>query len=142
MPTRSVRLATPSDFAHCFSLVHRFHEDSPYSLLQFDAGKTSAELRHFLQDNDDRVVLLCGDTGILTGGVISLPYTSERIVMESVWYDAEQNRKNLVNLHRAFEYWARNVANATVIMTASFTNHRWFQKRGYSTAETVHIARL
>lgn len=142
MQIPNVRIATQNDFSRCYSLLHRFHEDSPYAVVRFDPSKAAAELRHFLQNNVDRVALLCGDTGILTGSVVSLPYSSERIAMESMWYDADHNRKNLISLHKAFEYWARNVAKVTVIMAASFTNQKWFQNRGYDTTETMHIARL
>lgn len=118
-PEIKLRLATMNDIQTVWDISqHLLDESCIY--LDLQESKFRSTYVHLLNNPDQGIIILAVDideiVGCIVGQIYSPPFSDTRIATEIVWYVYPDVRRTAgMLLLRAYEHWAREVANADVI---------------------------
>lgn len=146
----NLKIATWEDYGDILSLCTDFFESSPYNnIIQFDEAEVASYIMESLEaPKTEKIIILSKNdkeeiTGIVVGFISKVPFSTDRIAGEQVWYVKPEyrNTRTSIRLVEAFEYWADKVAKADIILMASIANSgqekvdRYYLKKGYTLGE-------
>lgn len=136
-----IKIAQETDIDHCLDLLQEYHPHSAYRILPFDRQATRDSLLGVMADG----LVLVGPEQILVAKKILAPFSKEPLAAEIALFSTSKTREKVIQeheLHEAFTYWAKHVANVKVIQDGAFGNTNYFRKRGYLQAETIYLVRI
>lgn len=156
MQKAKIILGTPDYLDDVLLLCQTFYDESPYAGVGIEEGKVKDTLLQFLSGcNSNTVCILLLDdsgtaVGVLLGYTNQLPFSSDKIAADLVWYVHPSYRKTLgsVKMRKAFEFWAKNIAGARFIQMVSVNNdvshkvQKHYKKNGYDLMEFVYLKDL
>lgn len=150
----NVTLATVADIPTVLKFSRDLHNHTRYSVFEFDEKKVASLFYNAITGNPKHgVVLLSKDgsktVGLLGAMAIQPTFTSDWVGSEWVWWvepTVPNHKKRLIELLDGYEFWAKNVAKCKAILIGRVERFdsapRYFQKRGYQTAEEAYIKEL
>lgn len=139
----TLRLATENDLELVLKHSRAFMAASAYADIYGEEELTALLLK--LIRDDDKVLILHGDDGLIAG--ISIPWTfgPRKLAMELGWWVVPDKRKSNIGkeLLDAFEYWAKKI-NCSLISMVSIddTLGKYYEKRGYVLCERAYIKEI
>lgn len=88
-------------------------------------------------------IIIFSDTGFIVGAATSFLFGKHRLASEIAWWVEPEARGTGegLTLLKAFEYWAKNVANCKLISMASLdkTVEKYYKKNGYKLYERAYM---
>lgn len=137
-----IHIADWTDIDHCIALLKEYHAKSAYRIIPFDETRT----RETVLDTLANGIILIGPDQILAARKIIPHFSKEPIAAELALFSlAEDTRTRITQehqLHEAFVYWAKHVAQVQVIQDGAFGKTNYFKKRNYLQAETAYLVRI
>lgn len=141
-----LKILNREDKQDCMELLEAFFLESPYNTMTYSEDKVSDALEDAF-DNKDMIILgYVKDNevvGIIIGGTISCMFSEDLIANELVWFMKKDHRNGLssVKLHKAFEYWAKEVKKVSGVVMAHLNDDKvskYYRKQGYAKREEAY----
>jgi hypothetical protein len=139
----TIRLATEDDFPLIIQMARKFHEASPYQVLEFSELRCMQLFQAYLQDKTS-VMILLSDHGMLIAFASQAPFSNHKVSTEVAWWvnpECRGKRDSLLLLD-AYEIWSRKVGCSLcqVAMLPSVTDlSKFYEKRGYKLLEQSYV---
>lgn len=121
----SLKLATWDHLPDLIEMAEEFHKNSPYAEIEeFNEARVSDVIISCFDNPTERIVIVLTDeTNKAVGMIIAATSLSifnyGKVASEIAWWVSPQYRgKHSIELHKAYEYWAKNVAKCSVIQSA------------------------
>lgn len=146
------------DYNHILQFTNNFFQSSPYrDIVRFDEGKIAQYIMEFIEASKlERIIILALDSitkepiGMVAGLISEVPFSSDKVATEQVWYIEPQyrNTRTSIKLVEAFEYWAREITKADVVLMSSLNNNeqekvdRFYTRKGYTLCEKGYVKGL
>lgn len=138
-----MRIATPDDISTVKDMAMKFLAVSGYA--EFGDEQTVENLITDLVSSPvtDKIILINPEVGFIAG--VATPFLLGRciLVSEIAWWVEEDKRGTGegLKLLEAFEYWAKNVAEAKLISMTSLdkTVEKYYKKNGYKLYERAYM---
>lgn len=138
----NIRIASSDDIELLIKLCTQFLVKTPYKEMEVETERLRAWLLHTIANG---VVLVADEDSLIVGITVQLPFSAELVASELMWGSTKNGlaaAKIEKKLLEAFEYWARQIAKATVIQIGSFHGDKFLVRRGYNRCETLYMVRL
>jgi len=138
-----LKIATADDFEDLNKMALNFLAASPYK----DHGNPEV-ISAFIKDiiNGDpaqKIILMRPTEGFVAGMVTPFIFGSDPLATEIAWWVEPDKRSSGIGaeLHKALEYWAKNVANCKFMSMASLdkTVEKYYKKNGYKLYERAYM---
>lgn len=147
-----IRLALSSDLPRLLELFAQFHFSTPLSHWPMSEPKVRELLQSILETKDG-LCLVVDHGGIVIGFLIALVseplFSEKRIANELAWWvDPSYKSKEGLDLQKAYEYWARNIAKADAIYIGVLNNEtgdrlkKLHHRRGYRKVDETWLWQL
>jgi GNAT superfamily N-acetyltransferase len=140
-----LRIANESDFELVFSMSKKFAATLQHSEL-VENGKLSSLINAFLTEgNDQKIVLLYGDQGMLVAFLQPFTLGSAPMAVEFAWWVEPEARKSGAGkaLAEAYEFWAKKMgAKLSTMACYDDQTAKFYEKNGYSLYERAYIKEL
>lgn len=111
-----------------------------------DQDKIERIMEDFLTDKESKIVLFYEDKGFIAGFATEYLLGTARQAADLGWWVEPEFRSEGIGkqLLEAFEYWAKNVQNCTVVQMVSLTPEvaEFYKENGYVETERAHIKEL
>jgi len=103
---------------------------------------------------DKRIILLATNEGNPVGMLVARcddhPYSTVKVASEVMWWMEPEFRKSrlALQLPSAFEYWAKNIAKADLMMLSTVDREssekveKFYKRKGYSLVENGFIKKV
>lgn len=142
MQTPKLRIATLDDIPMLIFMGFQFRAETPYRDMQASTQSAADWCRLMISTG---VIIIADEDSFLAAGTVQFPGTTNLVASEVMWGSTKhglQRAQTEKLLLEAFEYWARNVAQADTVQIGSFHGDRALQKRGYRRCETLYLKAL
>lgn len=140
-----LRIATIEDLPLVLDLGMKFANSSKYSKLA-DKNKIEQVAKDLLEaDNNQKIVLLYEDYGMLAGLVTPFIFGTASCATELVWYVEPDKRgtKAGTALLEAFEFWAKAVGCSTITMVSIDDKvGKYYESKGYTLYERAYMKEI
>ena len=100
-------------------------------------------IKHYIESPRDEYIIVLDDFGFIAGRCTGFPFGPGKIASETAWWiDPDSRGQNRgQKLMQAFEYWAKNVAQADMISMTSLDKdvEKIYRKSGYKLYERAYM---
>jgi hypothetical protein len=154
MPIPNLRLGTLKDVPVILRMMQEFYSKSgmPY---KWDEDKVIDLIMKMINDKENALVLLHTNSdnvadGVICGVVTSIPFSSERVATELVYWVEEGSRSIRValDLMNGYEYWAKHVQYCDYVIVALLSElerekvDKLYTRLGYTKKEEAYTKEL
>jgi GNAT superfamily N-acetyltransferase len=137
-----MKIATHEDFDTIYEMAMHFLEASPYKDLG-DKDTIAVLIGDILNSAPSERIIVFSEGGFIVGAVTPFLFGPYRLATEVAWWVEPEHRGNGegLKLLEAFEYWAKNVAQAKLISMSSLdkTVEKYYRKSGYKLYERAYM---
>jgi GNAT superfamily N-acetyltransferase len=138
-----MRIGGPEDIDEAMALVMEFIGKTEHIKKYTDETYVRALVETLLTGDKRNHVFIMDEGCFLAGKAVPFPYGPTIMATELGWYVREDNRglglgKDMLE---AFEYWAKNVAGASIVNMGSLDESvgEYYIKKGYTLSERAYI---
>ena len=137
-----MKIATHEDFSTIYTMAINFLNASPYKDLG-DKDNIATLINDLIDSSPTERIIIFSDAGFIVGAVTPFLFGPHRLATEVAWWVEPDHRGNGegLKLLEAFEYWAKNVAEAKLISMSSLdkTAEKYYKKNGYKLYERAYM---
>ena len=135
-----IRLATVEDYDQVKELAIKFHNESPYTDMEFSEYKFKLLFDNNFVDATKSLIVLSGEEshiiGVLAAVKIDIPLYEKTMTTEIIWYVDPTKRKSKQSLHllKTYEYWSKEIAKADYCQMISLVDldlTKLYERYGY-----------
>jgi hypothetical protein len=141
-----IRFAEAADLPRLMPLLRDFHASSSVSLIPFDEEETWRQLveAHYAP-NEKKIILVSDVGGKITGLLIAFTaqvfFSKATKAFEAVWWVDPHYAKSGVKLFKAYEFWAKKVADFTGTSSQVHTSNlaAFYEREGFIKTEQSYL---
>ena len=141
-----MKVATTEDSQEIVDMAMKFMATTGYTEYSNEETITQLVNNILTGKQNEMIILLEPGVGFLAGMSSPFVFGPHLIASEIAWWIEPDKRQNGVGaeLVDAFEYWAKNVANCTVITLTSLDDSvgKFYEKKGYALHERAYMKQL
>lgn len=142
-----MKIATIEDFDEILSMSMKFMEKTGYTEHSDEETISKLITNILIGEQNQMIILLKPGMGFLAGMCSPFLFGPHFIASEIAWWVNEDQRGSGVGaeLLDAFEYWAKNVANCSLITMTTLNNEeigKFYEKKGYELYERAYMKKL
>lgn len=138
-----MKVATVGDIPEVTAMAIEFMNATGYR--KYSDDKVIEELVQTIVTSDPRekIIILKPGVGFIAGHKFKFVFGTGDLASEIAWYIMPEHRTNGAGLEllAAFEYWAKNVANCTMVSMGSLNAsvEKIYKKQGYKLYERAYM---
>ena len=149
-----LKIATWDYLPDILEMCQKFHENTPFNgIEEYNESRVTDIIISIIEDPANKIAILLVDDGKAVGMVLGVTSTSifnyGKVATELAWWvDPEYRGKKSLELMKAYEYWATNVAKCSVVQMSLLENDttesvdRLYKRKGYSPVERAYIKKV
>ncbi len=155
MSKLELKIATWDHLPDILEMAQEFYNNSPYQgIEEYDESRVAEIAMASFENQKDRIVILLvtpegKPVGMVAGLATTAVFNHNRVATELIWWVYPEYRgKSSLELFKAYEYWAKNVAKCSSVVTALLEDElvdrlsSFYQRQGYTPAERAFIKRI
>ena len=150
-----LKIATWDHLPDIIDMVGEFHKNSPFKdIEEFNESRISDIVISCLENPTEKIVLvLTNEDNRAVGMLIAVSSMSVfnygKVSSELAWWvNPEYRGRHSIELHKAYEYWAKNVAKCNLIQSALLEDENvtrmsnYYKRQKYSPAERAFVKKV
>ena len=147
----NLKIGTLEDFDDIKRICLDFYKTSIYSEYGHDEDKINTIIGEFIYDPANRIIILglleSKPIALLAASVQPIIFSKAKVATEVLWWVDKEHRQSRVGvkLIEAFEYWAKEVANADYLQLCTLNGEysekvgNYYERRGYTLSEKAYL---
>ncbi len=149
-----LKIATWDYLPDILEMCEKFHQNTPFSgIEEYDESRVADIIISIIENPTDKIAIVLVDEGKAVGMVLGVTSTSifnyGKVATELAWWvNPEYRGKKSLELMKAYEYWAVNVAKCSVVQMSLLEDEnlegvdRIYKRKGYSPVERAYVKKV